>query len=330
MTPVRRQFLCFAGVATATIVLAQIAGAQGYPMRPITMVVPYGAGGATDTIGRIVAEGMRASLGQPIVIENVTGASGTIGVGRAARSSGDGYTLSLGGGATHVLNSAIFTVPYDALKDFEPVSLIVREPLVIIGKKTGPANNLRELIAWLKANPGKASLGTTGSGGALHVAGVFFQNETGTRLQPVPYRGGGAQAMQDLVAGQLDMMIDLSAGCLPQVRAGSIKAYAVTAKDRLAAVPDIPTVDEAGLPEFYISNWHGLWVPKGTPKHVIAKLNAAMANALDDPTARRRLSDLGQEIFPGEQRTPQALRDLQKAEIEKWWPIIKAAGIKAD
>jgi tripartite-type tricarboxylate transporter receptor subunit TctC len=310
--------------------LPQIAGAQAYPSRPITMIVPYGAGGPTDTIGRIVAEGMRASLGQPIVIENVTGASATIGVGRAARAPGDGYTLTLGGGPTHVLNGAIFTLPYDVVKDFEPVSLIVREPLVIIGKKIGPANNLKELIAWLKANPGKASFGTTGSGGALHVAGVFFQNETGTRLQPIPYRGGGVQAMQDLMAGRLDLMFNLSAGSLPQVRAGMIKAYAVTANERLAAAPDIPTVDEAGLAGFYISNWHGLWVPKGAPKHVIARLNTAVAAALDDPTVRRRLADLGQEIFPREQLTPEALHDLQKAEIEKWWPIIKAAGIKAE
>jgi tripartite-type tricarboxylate transporter receptor subunit TctC len=250
MNFVCRQLLSVAGAAAVTCALTQIAAAQGYPSRPITMVVPYSAGGPTDTIGRIVAEGMRASLGQQVVIENVTGASGTIGVGRAARARGDGYTLSLGGGPTHVLNSAIFTLPYDALNDFESVSLMVHESLVIIGKKIGPANNLKELIAWLKANPGKASFGTSGSGGALHIAGVLFQNETGTRLQPVPYRGGGVQAMQDLVAGRLDMMFNLSAGSLPQVHAGNIRAYAVTAKKRLAAAPDIPTVDEAGLPQY--------------------------------------------------------------------------------
>ena len=217
MNFVCRQLLSVAGAAAVTCALTQIAAAQGYPSRPITMVVPYSAGGPTDTIGRIVAEGMRASLGQQVVIENVTGASGTIGVGRAARARGDGYTLSLGGGPTHVLNGAIFTLPYDALNDFESVSLMVHESLVIIGKKIGPANNLKELIAWLKANPGKASFGWSGSGGALHIAGVLFQNETGTRLQPVPYRGGGVQAMQDLVAGRLDMMFNLSAASLPQV-----------------------------------------------------------------------------------------------------------------
>src|SRR5258707_9900056 len=252
MTLVRRQFLSLAGAAVASA-FTRRAGAQDYPSRPVTMVVPYGAGGPTDTIGRIVAEGMRASLRQRVVIENVTGASGTIGVGRAARASGDGYTLIIGGWATHGLNSAIFTVGYDVLKDFEPISLITREPLLIVGRKTAPARDLKELIAWLKANPGKASIGTTGSGGALHVAGIFFQNEAGTRLQPVPYRGGEGPAMQDLVAGQIDMMIDLSASSLPQVRAGSIKAYAVTANNRSAAAPDIPTVDEAGLPGFYIT-----------------------------------------------------------------------------
>jgi tripartite-type tricarboxylate transporter receptor subunit TctC len=330
MTLVRRQFLSFAGAVAVGSALTQIAGAQGYPSRPVTMVVPFGAGGPTDTIGRIVAEGMRASLGQPVLIENVTGASGTIGVGRAARASGDGYTLIIGGWATHVLNSAIFTVGYDVLKDFEPISLITREPLLIVGRKTAPARDLKELIAWLKANPSKASIGTTGSGGALHVAGFFFQNETGTRLQPVPYRGGAGPAMQDLVAGQIDMMIDLSASSLPQVRAGSIKAYAVTANNRSAAAPDIPTVDEAGLPGFYITQWLGLWASKATPKGIIAKLNVAIADALDSPAVRRRLADFGQEFFPREQQTPDALAAFHKAEIERWWPIIKAAGIKAE
>jgi len=277
-----------------------------------------------------MAEGMRASLGQPVIIENVVGASGTIGTGRVAHSPADGYTLGIGNWSTHVLNSAVFPLGYDVLKDFEPISAIVREPLVIVGKKAIPANDLRGLIAWLRANPGKASFGTTGSGGALHVAGVFFQNETGTRLQPVPYRGGEAPAMHDLVAGQIDLMIDPSASSLPQARAGSIKAYAVTAESRLTAASDIPTVDEAGLPGFYISNWHGLWAPKGTPKYIIAKLNAAVANSLANLTVRARLAKLGQDIFPVEQQTPEALYAIQRAEIEKWWPMIKAAGIKAE
>jgi len=326
----RREFLSLAGAFVATLTVAQIAGAQGYPRRPITLVVPYGAGGPTDTISRILAEGMRASLGRSLVIENLSGASGTIGVGRVAHASGDGYTLGIGNWSTHVLNSPIFPLGYDVLKDFEPISAIVREPLLIVGKKTGSANDLRELIAWLRANPGRASLGTTGSGGALHVAGILFQNETGTRLQPVPYRGGAGPAMHDLVAGQIDMMIDLSAGSLPQVRAGNIKAYGVTAATRLSAAPDIPTVDEAGLPGFYISNWHGLWAPKGTPKSIIAKLNTAVANSLADSTIRAQLAKLGQEIFPPEQQGAEALHAFQKDEVEKWWPIIKAAGIKAE
>src|SRR5215831_6158742 len=230
----RREFLFLAGAGVTTLAVATVAAGQGYPSRPVIMVVPYAAGGPTDTISRIVAEGMRASLGQPVVIENVIGASGTIGAGRIAHASGDGYTVGMGNWSTHVLNSAIFPLGYDVLKDFEPISAIVREPLLVVGKKTIPANDLTDLIEWLRTNPGKASFGTTGSGGALHVAGVLFQNETGTRLQLVPYRGGAGPAMHDLVAGQIDLMIDLSASSLPQALAGSIKAYAVTADSRLA------------------------------------------------------------------------------------------------
>jgi tripartite-type tricarboxylate transporter receptor subunit TctC len=322
------RILLFA-VAVASYCVADSATAQVYPSRPITMVVPFPAGGSTDTIGRVLADGMRASLGQTIIIENVGGASGNIGVGRVARAAPDGHTLILGSWPTHVLNAAIFTLPYDPLNDFEPVSLVAAQPLFIIAKKTMPAKDLAEFIAWLKANPDKATQGTAGTGGASHLAGVFFQKATGTRYQLVPYRGS-APAMQDLLAGQIDMMIDLAASSTPQVRAGNVKAYAVTSRTRLAAAPDIPTVDEAGLPGYYVLSWHAIWVPKTTPKTVIAKLNAAVVDALADPTVRKRLADVGQDIYPREQQTPEALSAYHKAEIEKWWPLVKAANIKVE
>jgi len=306
-----------------------IATAQIYPSRPITMVVPFPAGGSTDTIGRVMADGMRTSLSQTIIIENVGGASGNIGVGRVARAAPDGYTLILGSWPTHVLNAAIFTLPYDPLNDFEPVSLVAAQPLFIIAKKSMPAKDLAELIAWLKANPDKATQGTAGTGGASHLAGIFFQKATGTRYQLVPYRGS-APAMQDLLAGQIDMMIDLAASSTPQVRAGNVKAYAVTSKTRLAAAPDVPTVDEAGLPGYHVLSWHAIWAPRTTPKPVIAKLNAAVVDSLADPTVRKRLADVGQDIFPREQQTPEALGAYHKAEIEKWWPLVKAANVKVE
>jgi tripartite-type tricarboxylate transporter receptor subunit TctC len=325
----RRRFLHLAAGAAALPGVARIVRAQAYPARPITMIVPFPAGGPTDTIGRIVAEGMRISLRQPVIIENVTGAGGTIGVGRVARAVPDGYTLSVGYLGTHVLNGAIYTLQYDVLRDFEPVALLASNPQLIVAKNGTPAKSLNELIAWLKANPGKASQGTAGVGSVAHVSGAYFQKETGTRFQFVPYRGA-APAMQDLIARQIDLMFDQAVNSLPHVRGGKIKAYAVTADTRLASAPEIPTVDEAGLPGFYISIWSGMWAPKGTPMDVVAKLNAAVVDALGHPTVRQQLAELGQEVPPRDQQTPEALGAFQRAEMEKWWPIIRAANIKAE
>ena len=303
--------------------------AQVYPSRPITMVVPLPAGSAFDVTARLLADRMRVSFGQPVIVENPTGASGSVGTGRCARAAPDGYALCFGGMGTHVLNGAVFALPYDVLKDFEPVSLIATAQLLIVAKKAMTANDLKELIAWLKANPGKASQGNGGPGSLTHLAGISFQQETGTQFRSIPYRGAAA-AVNDLVAGHIDIMIDLAPNSLPQVRAGNIKAYAVMAATRLAAAPDIPTVDEAGLPGFFMSAWQGIWVPKGTPLAVIGMLNAAIVDALADPTVRARLAELGQEAFPREQQTPEALGARQRAEIEKWWPIIRAANLKAE
>jgi tripartite-type tricarboxylate transporter receptor subunit TctC len=289
--------------------------------------VPFAAGGPTDTIARIVAEGMRTSLGQPIIIENVGGADGSIAVGRAARAPPDGYTLSIGNVATHVLNGAAYSLSYDLLNDFEAISLLTGAPAFIDAKKALPAKDLKELIAWLKANPEKASAGVFATWSRLF--GAHFQSSTGTHIQFVPYRGA-APAMQDLVAGQIDLMFDQAANTLPQLRNGNIKAYAVAARKRLAVAPDIPTMDEAGVPGFYLSVWHGMWAPKGTSKDVIAKLNSAIVAALANPAVQQKLSDLGQEIPSRDQQTPEALSAYQRAEAEKWWPIIKAANIRGD
>ena len=323
----RRRFLHLAAGAAALPVLSPIARAQTYPSRPITLIVPFPAGGSTDAVGRIVAERMRASLGQAVVIENVGGAGGSIGVGRVARAAPDGYTLDIGQWDTHVANGATFALSYDVVKDFEPIALLSSNPFLILAKKAVPADDLKGLVAWLKANPDKASqaIPTAGS----HVAGLLFQKETGTRFAFVPYRGGGP-AMQDLVAGQIDLMIIQAAVALPQVRAGAVKAYAVTAGSRFAAAPEIPSVDELGLAGIHISGWFALFAPKGTPAAIVSKLNAAVVEALADPNVRARLENLGQEIFPREQQTPAALAAYHKAEIERWWPIIKAANIKPE
>jgi tripartite-type tricarboxylate transporter receptor subunit TctC len=323
----RRQFLHLAAGALALPAVSRIASAQAYPTRPITMVVPFAAGGPTDTITRIVSERMRASLGQTVIIENVTGADGAIGVGRVSRAAPDGYTLSVGQWNTHVLNGAAYTLSYDLLKDFVPVALIATNPEVIVTNTAIPAKDLGELIAWVKANQDKMAVGV---GSMSHrVSGVYFQKITGTRFTLVPYRGG-APAMQDLIARQIDMMFDQAANSLLQLRNRTIKAYAVTAKERLASAPDIPTVDEAGLPGFYISVWTALWAPAATPGAIVARLNAAVVEALANPVVRARLADLGQDIPPIDQQTPSALGALQRAEIKKWWPIIKEFGIKAE
>jgi tripartite-type tricarboxylate transporter receptor subunit TctC len=317
----------FGAVALLLQVVAAVA--QNYPSRPITMIVPFSAGGPTDTIARIMAERVRGPLGQTVVIENVTGAAGSIGVGRVARSAPDGYTLSIGHWSTHVVNGAIYSLPYDVFNDFEPISLIASNPQLVISKLGVPATNLKELIAWSKANQDKLSVGTAGAGSASHVSGVYFQNTLGARFQFIPYRGA-APALQDVMAGQVDIMFDQAANSLPQVRGRTIRAYAVTAKKRLVSAPDIPTVDEAGLPDFYIAVWHGVWAPKGTPKEVIGKLTAAVREALADPAVQKRLVELGQDIPPPEQQSPEALAAYHKAEIDKWWPIIKAANIKGE
>jgi tripartite-type tricarboxylate transporter receptor subunit TctC len=316
------------------IVLASFAGvtsisAQTYPSKPITIVVPFTAGGPSDAIARILGDRMKATLGQAFVIENVTGAGGSIGVGRAVRAPADGYTISFGHLGTHVANQAIYPLPYDMLTDLDPLVLLPSNPMVVVSRNSLPAKSLQELIAWLKANPDKASAGTAGAGSGSHIAGVYMQNLTGLRLQFVPYRGT-AQALTDLVAGQIDIIVDQASNSMQQIRTGNIRAYAITDRKRLSAAPDIPTVDEAGLPGFYMTLWNGLWVPKGTPKEAVNRLNAAVVEALADPAVRQRLVDLGLEIPERDQLTPEALAAWHKAEAAKWWPIIKAANIKPE
>jgi len=322
-----RTLLAAAAILAATIATA---AAQPYPSRPITLVVPFGAGGPTDALARILANRMSQTLGQQVVIENVTGASGTLGVGRVARAAPDGYTLVIGNWASHVVNSAIFKTPFDYVNDFEPVARLSGNPYIIVGKNDLPAKTLPELIAWLKANPDKATEGTGGAGSGQHVGGVYFQKVTGTSFTFVPYKAGSSDVMRDVVAGHIDLSIDQAISALPYIRQGQLRAFAVADSKRLASAPDIPTVDEAGAPGVYVIAWFGLWMPKGTPKDVIAKFSAAAQEALADPAVRDKLAGLGQDIPPPAMQTSEALGAFYKAEIAKWWPIIKSANIKAE
>ena len=325
----RRQFLHLAAGAAALAAVSRVTWAQTYPSRPITMVVPFPAGGGTDIIARALAERMRVSLGRSIVIENVGGGNGSIGAGRVARAAPDGTTIILGTMGSFVMNGALYSLPYNLVDDFEPVTLVTVQPYVVVARKTMPGDDLKGLITWLRANPGKASAGTQGAGGSSQIGGIFFQNATSTRFQFVPYRGG-APAIQDLVAGQIDLMIAAAGDASAQVRAGTIKAYAVMANRRLAVLPGVPTVDEAGLNGAYYSGWFGIWMPARTPKDIVAKLNAAVRDALGDPGVAARLAEIGQQVFPLGEQTPEALAALQKTEINKWWPMIKAASFKAE
>ena len=317
----------FAAAVWAVVAGIASAHAQSFPSRPITIIAPFPAGGPADAIARIIVEPMREVLGQPVVIENVPGAGGNLGMGRLARAEPDGYTVGIGQWSTHVVNPVTYTLPYD-VQEMEPIALLTTTPQLIIARKDFPAKDLKEMIAWLKANPDKATSATVGAAGGAQVSGVYFEKETGTSVRYVPYRGGGP-SVQDMAAGQVDLMFDQAANALAPVRAGTVKAYAVMAKTRWAALPDVPSIDEAGASGLYVAYWHGMWAPKGTPKEIVLKLNAAVARALADPAVSKRLSDVGHDVMPADQRTPEALAAYHKAEIEKWWPIIRASGLKA-
>ena len=317
------------GAFIAMFALSNTARAENYPSHPITVIVPFSAGGPSDAMMRILAERMKLTLGETMLIENVTGAGGSLGVGRTVHSAPDGYTVGFGHLGTNVANGAIYKLGYDLVADLEPVVLLPSNPMIIVSKNAVPAKSLKELLAWLKSRPAPPTAGTAGAGSGSHIAGLYFENVSGIKLQYVPYRGTGP-ALNDLVAGQIDVIVDQTSNSINQVRGGNIRAYAITADKRLDSAPEIPTTDEAGLPGFHMTLWSGLWVPKGTPKAIIAKLNAAAVDALSDPTARKQLENLGLQMPPKEQLTPEALGAWQKAEIAKWWPMIKAADVKAD
>ena len=320
--------------AAAALSLMQIAGssgagAQAYPARSITMVVPYPAGGPTDTLARVMADPLKARLGQSIIIENVTGAGGSIGAGRVARAAPDGYTIVIGHNQTHVINGATQNLSYDVVKDFEPVTLIADTPLWIIAKKSLPADNYQEFVAWLKQMDGKASSGAVGVGGPGDISAILFQRRTDTHFTFVPYRGG-APLLQDLLGGQIDFTFGQAATYLNYARNGQLKAFAVLTPKRWWAAPEVPTLDELGVQGIYASFWHAIWAPKGTPKSIVVTLNAAFKKTLADPAVQQHFKDIGQEMFPPDQQNPAALAEKQKIEIERWWPVIKAAGIKSE
>jgi tripartite-type tricarboxylate transporter receptor subunit TctC len=317
-------------VALITFVtLAGAARADDYPSRPITIIVPFAAGGPSDAMARVLAERMRATLGQAVLVENVTGAGGSIGVGRAVHSPPDGYTISFGHLGTHVANGAVYKLSYDLVADLEPVVLLPSNPMIIVSKNAVPATSLKELLAWLKSRPTPATAGTAGAGSGSHIAGVYFESVTGIKLQYVPYRGTGP-ALNDLIAGQIDIIVDQTSNSINQARSGTIRAYAISDDKRLASAPEIPTADEAGLKGFHMTLWSGMWLPKGTPQEIVTKLNAAVVEALGDPGVKKQMENLGLEMPPQDQFTPEALGARQKAEIAKWWPIIKAANVTVD
>jgi tripartite-type tricarboxylate transporter receptor subunit TctC len=321
-----RQFLAVA--FAAIISAAGSSQAQDFPSRTITIIAPFPAGGPADAIARVIAEPMRAFLNQTVVIENVAGAGGNIGTGRVARAAPDGYTIGIGQWSTHVVNQITYSLPYNVLTDLEPVALLTITPQMIIARKDFPAKDTKELVAWLKANPDKANAASVGAAGGAQVSAMYFQKATGTTFRFIPYRGGHP-AKVDLLAGRVDLMFDMAANVFNQLRSGQIKGYAVMAKSRWHGLPDIPSVDELGMPGLHVAYWHAIWAPKGTPKPVIAKLNAAIQHALADENARKRFAQLGQDIMPKEQQTPEALAAYHKAETEKWWPIVRELGLKA-
>ncbi len=326
MEILRRRFLALAA-CVAALAAASLATAETYPSRPVTIIVPFAAGGPTDMVARVIADKMQGPLGQALVIENVAGAGGSIAATRVARATADGYTLEIGNNGSNLLVGALYALPVDIVKDFAPVAELTVNPQIIVSRNTLPAANLKELLAWLKDNQNSVSVGIAGA--VAEVSVVNFETMTGMKFQHVPYRGA-APAIQDLVAGHIDLMVDQLSNSVPQIKAGTVRAYALAARIRSPALPDVPTTDEAGLPGFYGALWHGLWAPKGTPADVIAKLNSAVKQSLADPSVQQKLAAVGQDIVRPDRQTPEGLGAFQRAEMEKWFPIVKAAGIRGE